>query len=152
MMRREPPALHDEGISAFLANKDNGHALLRSIDVEERSALAEEPPLALRDGIGSERLHVQRLGQRIHLEPLCRLLQYRSTRLCSKGLQVLDHRLLQQNPPARHMPRLYQTRILVNPGSPSPPLSPDGGEGYREARALRPPRPGIWERSLTGSL
>ena len=159
MMRREPPALHDEGISAFLADKDNGHAPLRSIDVEERSVLAEEPQLTLRDEIGSERLHVPRLGQRIRLEPSCRLLQHRST-LCSKGPQVIDYRLLQQNPPARHVPRLYQTRILVNPGSPlavdhrrkcglvgaasgetpappHPALSPNRGEGYGEARALR---------------
>ena len=47
MMVREPPALHDEGVSALLAHEDHGHALLRPIDVEEHSVPAEEPQLAL---------------------------------------------------------------------------------------------------------
>ena len=47
MMLREPPALHDESVAALLAHKDDGHALLRPIDVEEHSVPAEEPQFAL---------------------------------------------------------------------------------------------------------
>ena len=60
-MLREPPALHDEGVSALLAHEDDGHALLRPIDVEEHSVPAKEPQLALGHQIGAERLHVPRL-------------------------------------------------------------------------------------------
>jgi hypothetical protein len=62
MMLREPPALHDEGVSALLAHEDDGHALLRPIDVEEHSVPAEEAQLALGHGIRAERLHVPRLN------------------------------------------------------------------------------------------
>lgn len=113
MMLREPPALHDEGVSALLAHEDDGHEPLRSIDVEEHSVPAEEPQLALGHRIWAERLHVPRLDQRIRFESPCRLLQHRSTRLRAKGPEVVDGRLLEQYPPAGHVPRLYRTRILV---------------------------------------
>ena len=113
MMCRKPPALHDEGVSALLAREDDGDAALRSIDVEEDAMPAEEPQLTLGHGIGAEGLHVPRLGQRIRLEPPRRLLQHSATRLPAKGAQVVDHRLLEQDPPAPHAPRLHQTRILV---------------------------------------
>ena len=60
-MVREPPALHDEGVSAFFAHEDDGHPLLRPIDVEEHSVPAEEPQFALGHRIRAERFHVPRL-------------------------------------------------------------------------------------------
>ena len=59
-MLREPPALHDEGISALLAHEDDGHALVGPIDVEEHSVPTEEPQLALGRRIRAERIHVPR--------------------------------------------------------------------------------------------
>jgi len=106
----EPPALHDEGVSALLAHEDDGHAVLRPIDDEEHSVPAKEPQLAL--------------GQRIRFESACRLLQHRSTRLHAKGPEVVDGRLLEQYPPARHVPRLYRTRILVKLSVATPPVYP----------------------------
>jgi hypothetical protein len=47
MMLREPPALHDEGVSALFAHEDDGHALLR--------------PIALGHRIRAERFHVPRV-------------------------------------------------------------------------------------------
>ena len=112
-MLREPPALHDQGVSAFLAYEHDSHALLQPIDIEEHSVPAKEPQLALGHRIRAERLHVPRLNQRIRFESPRRLLQHRSTRLPAKGPQVVDDRFLEQYPPARHVPRLYRTRILV---------------------------------------
>jgi len=84
MMLGKPPALHDEGVSSFLAYEDDGHPLLRAIDVE-----------------------------RIRFESSGRLPQDRSTGLPAEGSQIVDGRLLEQHAPVRHVPRLHRTRILV---------------------------------------
>ena len=96
MMLRVPPSLNDECVSALLAHEDNGHALLHPIDVEEHSVLAEKPQLALGHRIRAKCLHVPSLDQRIHFESSRRLLQHRSTRLPTKSLEVVDHRLFDQ--------------------------------------------------------